>query len=215
MKRKIFFGIYQKNRKFIFYICIFNLITKHMKKNFTKMAIIAIAALTMSMTAQAQMPTFNNGDNLVSFGIGFGGYYTGAFYNNASSIPAISFYYEKCVKDNLFDDKSSLGIGGMVGYTSAKWSDYWKVSNTVIGVRGALHYAFVDKLDTYAGLMLGYNIVSWNYYSSWIGGSSNSSSAVVLSGFLGARYYFTDNVAAFAEVGYGVANINLGLSLKF
>jgi len=180
-----------------------------------KVAIVAIAAVTMSVAVQAQTTTFNKGDNLAGVSIGFGGYYSGAFYNNVSRMPAISFYYENCVKDNLFDEKSSLGIGGMLGYTSAKWSDYWKVSNTVIGARGALHYAFVDKLDTYTGLMLGYEIVSWKYYDSGFKGSGTAASGLAFSWFLGARYYFTDTVAAFAELGYGVAVFNVGVSLKF
>lgn len=162
---------------------------------------------------------FQKGDNVASFGIGLGGtLYTGTGFSN--KIPLLSISFEHCVKDHLFDEKSSLGIGGIAGYTSSKW-EYegygWKYSDIVIGARGALHYAFVDKLDTYTGLMLGYDIISsktigerqseWDYKASTGG--------FVWSWFLGARYYITDKFAGFAELGYGVSVINLGVAMKF
>jgi hypothetical protein len=32
--------------------------------------------------------------------------------------------------------------------------------------------------------------------------------------FVGGRYYFTDNIGAFAELGYGISILNLGLCVK-
>ena len=173
----------------------------------------------IAVQASAQIPSFNKGDNVASLGIGIGGnMYSGS---GIKRIPALSLYYENCVKDNLWDEKSALGIGGMLGYASAKWEDSgglygWKSSNIILGVRGAVHYAFADKLDTYAGLMLSYGIATSKQTGNWgtvtynhVGGGFD------LSLFLGARYYFTDTFAVFAEVGYGVTVLNLGVSLKF
>ena len=185
-----------------------------MKKLMIGCCIFCFAAVQVS----AQIPTFTKGDNLVSASLGFGGYYSGSYYSGVTRIPFISLYYENCVKDNLFDEKSSLGIGGILGHTSVKASNSFKTSVTLIGVRGALHYSFVDKLDTYAGLMLGYEIVSWKWLdknSSDLGLKGNAASDLGFSLFLGARYYFTDTFGVFAEVGYGAAVINLGVSLKF
>ena len=164
----------------------------------------------IAVQASAQIPSFNQGDNVAGATIGFGGYYSGSYWNNVTRIPLISLYYENCVKDNLWDEKSSLGIGGMLGYTSVKYEN-WKTSTTVLGFRGALHYAFVDKLDTYTGLMLGYNIISWNDDIYKYGNGSH----VYIAWFLGARYYFTDTFAALAELGVGAASINLGVAFKF
>jgi len=171
----------------------------------------------------AQTQDFVKGNSLLSFGIGLGGnLYSGSGYS--SKIPPISVHYEYCVKDNLFDEKSSLGIGAMLGYTSAKWeysgwggSYGWKYTSIIVGAKGALHYAFVDKLDTYAGLMLGYNIVSAKEIGDWGTGTTYkaSGSAATSYFFIGGRYYFSDNLAAFAELGYGMAILNLGITLKF
>ena len=179
------------------------------KRQVRILAAMMLVAVMCIGTVNAQ----TKGDNIAAAGIGFGGYYSGALYSGVKRMPAISLYYEHIVKDNLFDEKSALGIGGMLGYTSAKVNNSFKTSNTVIGVRGSLHYSFVDKLDTYTGLMLGYDIVSWKWDGIDYGGSA--SSGLAFSWFLGARYYFTDKVAAFAELGYGVAVLNLGVALKF
>ena len=105
----------------------------------------------------------------------------------------------------------------MVGYSSAKYEDAfddwsWKSSTIIIGARGALHYALVDKLDTYTGLMLGYNIVSTKYTGSTNHGASGS--GLSWAWYLGGRYYFNQSTAAFAELGYGVSVLNIGVAFK-
>lgn len=161
--------------------------------------------------------TFNKGDKVINLGIGFGStLYTGSYYTNKT--PPISGSFEVGVMDKLFDDKSSLGIGGYLGYTGAKWeqSGYgWKYTNIILGGRGVLHYQLIDNLDTYTGLMMGYNSVS----SSTLGmgaysGGNALGSGVRASWFLGGRYYFADNIAGLLELGYGVSYLNLGIAFK-
>lgn len=182
---------------------------------------LCISLFTVHVSAQ--MPTFVKGDNVAGLGIGIGGsLYSGLGFNSGvSRIPAISVFYESCIRDNLWDEKSSLGIGGVIGFASAKMSTSrdgygWKCNNFIIGARGTLHYAFVDKLDTYTSLMLGFNAVSWKWTGEYYGGygSSAAASGLTLLWNIGARYYFTDNLAAFAELGYGFAILNLGVALK-
>ncbi len=93
----------------------------------------------------------------------------------------------------------------------------WKYSNIIIGVRGSFHYPFVDKLDTYAGILLGYNIASSKEFGTTIPGWDYSYSAggVVYSGYIGARYYIKDAFALMAELGYGISYLTLGVALKF
>jgi len=185
-----------------------------MKKSFLTFVVCAI----VGASAAAQQPTFLKRDNVVSLGVGLGDNFYGWYFGGGvSKLPFLSVSFEHCIIDNLFDEKSSIGIGGLIGYTQAKVVDYRKFSYTVIGPRGTFHYAFVDNLDTYAGLMFGYDI----YTSKWI--SREPSSGPAIDGrskfssafFAGARYYFTDSLAAFAELGFGYAALNLGASFKF
>ncbi len=124
--------------------------------------------------------------------------------------------------DDVFTDGITLSLGGYAnyyGYDNSYFSlgeKYGiKGSSILLGARGALHYQFVDKLDTYAGLMLGYQIVSSSEYGKYIGNYTHSGSAVGYGLYVGARYFFTENIGAFAELGYGVAALDLGVTFKF
>ena len=165
----------------------------------------------ISVPVSAQIPTFSKGDNLVSLGVGFGGtWYSGYGFgwSGVNRTPAISASYELCIIDYLWDDKSSIGVGGIFGYSAVKWKNSnYRIDNFLIGARGALHYTFVDKLDTYAGFMMGYKFVSDNTDYRY-------GNAFATDFFAGARYYLANNFAAFAEVGYWTF-FNIGFSLKF
>ena len=117
-----------------------------------------------------------------------------------------------------------VGLGAYIGYTGAKYRAFdnldagWNFNNLILGVRGALHYQFVNRLDTYLGLFLGYNITMTNDYGSFPSGLRPSAPAVggfEFAFYVGARYYLTQRFAVFGEVGYGLATVNLGLAYKF
>ncbi len=170
----------------------------------------------------AQSPTFGIGDKVVNLGLGIGRTFNaGGGFN--SGVPPLSVSYEQGILDNIIDEKGSIGVGGLLGFTSYKWGysgvyagDYgWKYTDIVIAARGAFHYALVDKLDTYTGLLLGYRIASAKSYGSWEGRvNASSSGGVMLAWFAGGRYYFTDNIAGMAEIGYGLSYLTLGVSFK-
>jgi len=165
----------------------------------------------------AQESTFEKGDKALNLGIGIGStLYSGSYYK--SGIPPISASFEVGVADGILD-KGTIGVGGYLGYSSHKW-DYlgwgWKYTNIIIGARGNFHYPLVDRLDTYTGLLLGYNIATSKEFGNSVPGYdySASSGGVAYAWFVGARYYFTDKFAVMAELGYGITYLNLGIALK-
>lgn len=180
-----------------------------------------ITLLFVCGIAAAQTPTFQKDDKVLNLGVGFGnGLYTGGGYT--SSMPALSASLEVGVVDNVLD-KGTIGVGGYIGYTSAKFennifgSSYgYKYSNLIIAARGALHYPLVEKLDTYVGLALGYDVVTSKQTGDFTGEPTTSAKAsgVYLSGFAGARYYFNDKFAGMLELGSGIAYLNLGIAVK-
>ena len=175
-----------------------------MKNNIlVKVLVVVLFCAVFGMGVNAQN-TFSKGDIIGNIGIGLG-----STFSHGSSVP-ISGSLELGVLDNLFDDKSSLGVGGYVGFASEKWWDI-RWTYIIFGVRGAVHYQFVDKLDTYLGLMLGYNNVSVS--SSYSEGSLGG--GFTMPFFIGGRYYFTDKIGGFAELGHGIAYLQLGVSIKF
>src|SRR3546814_904514 len=190
-----------------------------MKKLVITYTVFCLFLTSVSTNVSAQEQTFQHQDQVVALGIGLGGnLYSGGYGSGFSRTPAISLTYENCVKDNLFDENSSLGIGGLLGFASAKYSapgdDWsWKSTNFILGARGGLHYQFIDKFDTYTGLMLGYNVVSTKYTGSVDHGAAGG--GFTWAWYLGGRYYLGESMAAFAELGYVIAVLNLGVALKF
>jgi hypothetical protein len=185
-----------------------------MKTKSLLLAILVVAGLTRVNAQGVQ-----KGDKILNLGIGIGNaLYSGSYYK--SSMPALSASIEFIAKDNLFDAKSALGLGAYVGYSSYKWeysSWGYKYSNLIIGPRGYLHYNFLDKLDTYGGLLLGYNIANAKEFGNSIPGYdyTATSSGFIWSVFIGGRYYFSDSFAGMLELGSGITYLNIGVALKF
>lgn len=182
-----------------------------------KKLILLFVAVAFSLTQMlAQESTFVKGDKVLNLGIGFGGRWSGSYMK--TSVPPVSASFEVGVKDGVLE-KGSIGVGGYLAYSSHKWDYFgygWKVSDIIIGVRGTFHYPLVNKLDTYTGLFLGYDISTEKGYGSYSGYDFGSSyGGVSYAWFVGARYYFSDAFAAFAELGVGITIMNVGIALKF
>ena len=174
-----------------------------------KKVFLAVLAIVGSFSIANAQEVFHKGTTAINAGIGLGSYY------NSLSIPPLSVSLDYGVADNLINgNNGSISVGGFAGYTASSHT-YGTYKSTfsyiALGGRGAFHYQFAPKLDTYAGLMVSYDIVSSNYdaFSNYI-----KSSHIDWSLFLGARYFFTEKIGAFAELGYGFYNLNLGVTFK-
>lgn len=186
-------------------------------KKLLLLLLVGVFSLTQLV---AQESTFVKGDKVLNLGIGLGStLYSGSGYK--VGIPPISASFEVGVADGILD-KGSIGVGGYLGYSSHKYSysylgsnDGWKYTSFVIGARGNFHYPLVDKLDTYTGLMLGFNVASSKWTGTGIETGHASSGGVAYAWFVGGRYYFSDAFAAMLELGYGITYLNIGVALKF
>lgn len=200
------------------------------------------AALTLLVLAPAtglHAQAFDKGITAINLGIGLGGArysYISAYNNDYSTSPTITASFEHGVAS--VDGIGAIGVGGLfanksVHYksTSHSYSTTYeydrKWSNTVIGLRGAIHLNELlesDQFDVYGGLMLGYNIGSYKDKSTrtyhgvttdWSDDYHYKLNFVTWSTFVGGRYYISDHIGAYLEVGYGVSYLNLGLTAKF
>ena len=178
-----------------------------------KKVLFAALALAGSVSLANAQEIFQKGTKAVNVGVGLGSYL------GNTTIPPLSASFEYGIKDNLINgDNGSISVGGYVGYTASS-TDFvvskYRISYAILGARGSFHYQFIPKLDTYAGIMLGYNVVSSSWSGSEIAGAATASNQFAYSTYAGARYFFTENIGAFAEAGYGVAYLNLGVTCKF
>lgn len=175
-----------------------------------RILLAAFIAVTAFVPAYAQQ--FQTGTGAANLGVGFGTALNGL----STGRPAISVSYERGLWNA---GPGVISLGGYVGNTgfTYKAQDYTQKWNyTVVGARGAYHYngfTSVPKLDPYGGLMLGYNIVKYSTTGEYTG-VNNYGSGVGYSLFVGGRWYFSENIAAFAELGYGISVANIGVSFK-
>lgn len=197
---------------------------KRMITIFCALTLLVFFQLT-TVPVQASNPatdvesTFKLGDKVLNLGLGIGStLYRGSFYT--TSVPPISASLEVGVVEDFIVEDLTLGVGGYLGYSSSRyrWSGFgsewgWNYNYIIVGGRGAVHYPLVEKLDTYTGLMLGFNIVSSTTVGDVTG--SASSGGLVYSWYAGGRYYLSDSFAVMAELGYGIAYLTIGVSLKF
>jgi hypothetical protein len=173
------------------------------------------------------------GQIFINAGIGFGNPLFGD-----TAIPPISASFDYMVPIN----KLPFSFGAYVGFTTSKhtayggdlrpyynykWDWVYKYTGLAFGARAGYHFNFgVKNLDTYGGLMLGYYRFAGK---AELEGSDTkpagldvpSASVTDYSTFLfgfngGVRYFFTNNIGAYAEFGYSaISFISVGVSVKF
>ena len=189
-----------------------------------KLMLIA-AVLLLGLTNVKAQDVFNKGAIAVNANIGLSSYSYGyGLLNSSVGLPPISASFDVGVVDGLIADRASVGVGGYAGLStySYKYYDYYKESMTrmCFGVRGTFHFQLTEKLDTYAGLMLGLYTYSYkysynpayDYYSGY--NTRNNSSDLAFSSFIGARWYMSKNFGFNAELGYGFTYISAGITFK-
>ncbi|MHB8402716.1 MAG: hypothetical protein ACYDCN_11955 [Bacteroidia bacterium] len=184
---------------------------------------------------------FDENTRILNVGIGFGGgnYYASAYNGPGYSYrvsPAFSITYEQAIKKKV--GPGYIGVGGYLGYQGSSITENYYYDNNgytgnyystnrwtdiMVAARGAYHWDVVcaKKAELYAGALIGLRIQTWRYttsnpdpnYRNYY--SSNGSVFPTFDIFVGGRYYFTNKIAVFAEVGYGISYITGGISFKF
>ncbi|MFV0468231.1 MAG: hypothetical protein ACK5MK_04790 [Dysgonomonas sp.] len=181
-----------------------------------KKLLLAAISLCISLNSIWAQDIFEKGDKVIGIGYGLGNTLHGAGYSRDFS--PISATFEYGLKDGLLEDgRASIGVGGYLGVSGDKFkykyaddltqSGTAKLTDVVIGGKLNFHYQFIDKLDTYTGIMLGYDIVSKDHNPQGI-----AQSQVCFTWNAGAKYYIFDNFAVMGEIGWGAAILNLGLA---
>ncbi|MCL2069592.1 MAG: hypothetical protein FWH19_01225 [Treponema sp.] len=187
------------------------------------MVLLMVAVATGGVFAQTWYESYAPGvqDNkfFLNVGIGFGP--TGGY---DMGIPPVSASVDFKLPIDM-----PITLGAFVTYTTWSYSSgipsMYSIdvtyTNIGFGGRGMYHFNFVENLDAYAGLSIGYVLQSTKVETSGalggIGGASYDGVPFLLWGLnFGARYFFTDLLGAYFEIGYsGLQYASVGLSLKF
>lgn len=165
---------------------------------------LCVAVMLFSATFASAQARYEKGDKLLNLGIGLGYYYGGG------GIPLIASLE--------FAVNEVITIGPYFGYTSRGYSGGWRYTFIDFGVRGSYHFSELfqidnEQVDIYGGANLGYAISSYSY--DGFGGDNDLYPSRVQFGLhAGARYFFSNSVAGYGELGFGLAPLALGFTFK-
>jgi len=201
-----------------------NYLQKHLKKNLLyvsknialKICFIVFDLLVfVSSSALADGPVVK-GSNVL--GVGFGP--AGTYFGYGGFSPGIKVNFESGLWKA---GPGTITLGGTFGFSYQRyhygylWGSAYNYSWThfVLAARSAWHHNWgADNLDTYGGASVGVRFVIFNDDGD---PTPNDYNTVYphFGGFVGAAYYFKPNIGAFAEVGYDVNYLTVGLNFKF
>jgi hypothetical protein len=187
-----------------------------------KLLLVAVVVLMSAVTALSQ--PFAKHQHAINAGLGFGNTaYWGSYYSGF--FPSLSASYEYGIVEVPMGSSLTgvVSVGGYMGWSTSKydysWDDYYyRYNDVIIAARGNYHFIFHDKLDTYAGVWFGVDIVTGKWHGTddypddddWDMASTGPTGGA----YVGARWFFKDNFAAYAELGYLISVFNIGVTYK-
>lgn len=175
---------------------------------------------------------FTKGSNVLNLGVGMGGYYT-YWGDGYAETPNFVVSYDNGTFGNV--GPGTISLGGLFSYKGISddyiggdgfdyhntWS-YW-----ILGLRSAYHLNIpsAPKLDLYGGLMLGYYFLGHTFSTNnpnytqpgnpgYVYYTATYPSYAALSMYVGARYYLSNTVGIWGELGYGYTTFALGVNFK-
>jgi hypothetical protein len=190
---------------------------------------IAYAQSPNTATDQSPAEGFGKGSNVLSLGLGVGGDYS-YVYDGYSSTPNFVLTYDNGTFGNV--GPGIISLGGLFSYKGVSYTGFdgngYPFTNNwnyyIIGFRAAYHWDFTSNphFDPYAGLMLAYYDISGSnsFNDPYYRGIANPynvtySSYTALSLYVGARYFVSNTIGIWLELGFGYSNAALGVSFKF
>jgi opacity protein-like surface antigen len=200
-------------------------------KRFLLSGTLPLAMACMLATTNTQAQSFEEGTSAIAIGYGVGTF-MGALNSTfdtytdvtISSMGPLYVKYEYAVTDKI-------GLGMNIAYATNSWSYKYSdgLTNTVyqettdrstysILARLNWHFGNSDKFDPYAGIGLGYRDAKWTYETTNPNGTNVELKSLMPLGMeltIGARYFFTDNIGLYAELGAAKSVAQFGLAARF
>ena len=189
-------------------------------------------------TAYAEHFAFQIGENRASFGIGFGWTEGGH-----RGIPAVNALVERSIIP--FRDFGFLSVGAQFGFHYGfnrslpstytlpgrdevfgmnlrhNWTSFYFVPRLALYFHEVFHPDdFPENIDLYVGVGIGFNHLSHRILRGNLPPdatilNNDTGFRFAYQVFIGGRHYFRENMAVFAEIGYGLSFLNLGITIRY
>jgi len=103
-------------------------------------------------------------------------------------------------------------------YVTGNFTDTYTVPKTWIMARMNFHFVKTESIDFYAGYGIGYKMGSYSFKSTYPNSTPANIKVLIPIAFrmsTGFRYFFTDNIGASVELGFGGGSVaTAGLTIK-
>ncbi len=194
-----------------------------MKKNF----FLAFAMLFMFQFSplNAQNSIFKKGS--LNFSVGYGIVPTFVADEGSVDIPPLSARIGYVLNE-------LLNLSGYFGYSASSSKPHlfddgilaqYQNDFMIFGLRGELHTSKSRKFYLYGGFMIGYNhpivkevTIGDGIEIDRVGTNGKPyqqpNGKILYTGFVGGTYAIQNNIGVFAELGYGISMMNIGLTFK-
>ena len=189
-----------------------------------KKIIFTICFLSLFNTVRPE--AFKIAENRASFGIGLGWKNKEPF-SNSVHIPSPNVLIERSVLP--FKNFGFISVGAQFGFhygyhngqiplTTVKYKQSWSEVYFVPRVALYFHEVFYEddfptNIDLYGGFGFGFNYLSHKVSNNvW---KDNSGFKLGYHFFVGGRYYFKPQTSVFAELGYGLSFLNVGITIQY
>ncbi|HEY0976222.1 MAG TPA: outer membrane beta-barrel protein [Flavobacteriales bacterium] len=200
-----------------------------MRLSLRSLSIGLTTVFVIGLSGHASAQVFKEGSNSIGLGYGFGTFLGGLSSNfdqfgevKYKGTGPLYFKFEHGVSDRI-------GLGVNVAYATNQW-DYTYTSDSStykettkrstysVLARFNYHFGNSDRFDPYLGLGLGYRNAKWTVEDSGSGTSGVELKSLMPFGMeltIGARYFFSPNIAGYLEVGGAKSVAQVGVSAMF
>ena len=122
-----------------------------------------------------------------------------------------------------------LSLGAFGGYSTStskekvlfdSFRGRWNNTTYFLGLENGFHYTRIDNWDVYGGLCLLYQYAQVSSDNSEFekamehAGMQHSSGKMALTAYIGSRFALSGHYTVFAELGYGVSLLKVGVGYK-
>ena len=189
--------------------------------------ILTLVLAFVAVVAQAQMKPVKLAKGDLEFSTAIGLVPTFSADNAKTVVPPLSVRFDYYLSSNF-----SLGAYGAFSSTTSDRIDrpngtinYYENDFYLVGLRANAISNDLNHRRIYGGLLLGYSmpdVTRTDIIEEPKDGVTTISPSFsreprnqfIYSGFVGAKRYFSPRMAGFAELGYGVSLLNVGLTIK-
>jgi hypothetical protein len=190
-----------------------------------KKIILTFCLLSLLITVRAE--AFKIGENRASFGVGLG-WKNKDSRSNSVHFPSPNALIERGILP--FKNFGFLSVGAQFGFhygfhngisnihgvdLKQSWTEVYFVPRVALYFHEIFYEDdFPKNIDLYGGLGLGINFLS-HRISPDVGIEDNSGFELGYNFFVGGRYYFKKHASIFAEIGYGLSFLNVGITIRY